>query len=80
MVVLGGRTLLAFTGAVNAEQAQKITAAVKSLVQSYLCQANQVNIESVHYDRHNGYAGICFVTLFVVSREYNEILLYNKDK
>ena len=51
----GAITSLSFVGALNAQQAQEITAAVKSLVQGYLCQSKQVNIESVNYNRNNGY-------------------------
>ena len=58
----GGRTLLAFVGTLDAEQAQKITTAVKTLVQGYLCQTNQVNIESVNYNRNNGHV-LSFVCL-----------------
>ena len=55
VLLAGAITSLSFVGALNAQQAQEITAAVKSLVQGYLCQSKQVNIESVNYNRNNGY-------------------------
>ena len=51
----GGLTALGFVGTINAQQAQEITKAVKTLVQDYLCKSDQVTIESVTYNRNTGY-------------------------
>lgn len=45
---------MGFVGTINAQQAQVITKAVKTLVQDYLCKSDQVTIESVTYNRNTG--------------------------
>ena len=57
-----GLTSLSFVGTINAGQAHEITEAIKTLVKNYLCNTEKVTIESVNYNRHNGYDRVFFFT------------------